>query len=192
MVPPKVLGACIGGIREVTAAFRQMCTKVEAERAAVTGLNHAPCELTLQRRCLDVSKASYILRCSGDSVDEVTLDAFDVAARHGVQEELAWEVSDVAWLQATLGVDAGGLGLREASQIALPAFISSQVASRPLVAEMASHFEEAGLGPSVLCLRAYDRRLQEATGRWCDTLPEQLRPEILRCIAGASEAAIRR
>ena len=192
IVPPKVLEACVGGSRDVTAAFCQTTARVESERAAVMGLNHAPCELTLQRRCLDVSKASYLLRCSGDMVTDAALNAFDTAARFGVQEALAGEVSDEAWVQATLGVDAGGLGLREASQIALPAFISSRATSRPLVAEMASNFEEAGLGPASVCLRAYDQRLQEATDRWCRTLPEEMRPEILRCIADASEAASRR
>ena len=192
-VAPKVLGACIGNTREVTAEFRRVTSKVEAVRAAVSGLNHAPCELTLQRRCLDVSKASYLLRCSGDSVSSEALDAFDASARCGVQEALAGAVTDEAWLQATLGVDAGGLGLREASQIALPAFIASRVASRPLVEEMASHFEAAGLGSSRLCLRAFDLRLQQALDRWCSSLPEEgVRPEVLRHVADAADAATRR
>ena len=51
----------------------------------------------------------------------------------------------LCWVQATLGVDAGGLGLRDASLVALPAFIASRTASRPLFVAMAQHMESAGL-----------------------------------------------
>ena len=77
-------------------------------------------------------------------------------------------------------------------EIRLPAFIASRVASRPLVAVMASHFETAGLGSSWLCLRAYDLRSQQALDQWCSSLPEEVRPEVLRHVEDAAEAATRR
>ena len=67
-VAPKVLGAQLGESRAITADFRGVTAKTEIARQAVRSLNNAPCELTLQRRCLDVGKASYILRCNGDCV----------------------------------------------------------------------------------------------------------------------------
>ena len=59
---------------------------------------------------------------------------------------------------ASLPGAAGGLGLRESSLVALPAFIASRVASRPLVVEMVSHLESAGIVSTAQCLDAYDLR----------------------------------
>ena len=50
-----------------------------------------------------------------------------------------------SWVQGMLGVDVGGLGLREAVMMALPAFIVSQVTPKPLVSEMADQVRVAGL-----------------------------------------------
>ena len=100
------------------------------------GLNHPPYELILHRRCLDVSKASYILRCNGDKVSDELLEEFDRDSRNNVEETLSGRLPEESWIQAVLGIDAGGLGLKEAKAIALPAFIASRVASRPLLTAM--------------------------------------------------------
>ena len=70
--------------RKVTAPFRRVTSKAETKIAVVSSLNHALCELTLQRRCLDVSKVSYLLRCSVDSVSSNAFDAFDTSVSYGV------------------------------------------------------------------------------------------------------------
>jgi hypothetical protein len=56
------------------------------------------------------------------------------------------EVLEHAWLQASLPVSAGGLGVRTASQIVLPAFLSSVI------------------GCTDLCQKLLPSRLQSATG----------------------------
>ena len=75
-------------------------------------------------------------------------------------------------MQATLGVDAGGLGLRDASLVARPAFIASRVASRLLVTEMASHLNDAGLCSVAQCMEAFDDRTQQEVQRRSQALPE--------------------
>ncbi len=191
-IVPKVLGAHLGDTGAVTADFQRVTAKVEGVRSAVRELNHPPCELTLHRRCLDVSKAAYLLRCNGDRVQEAALDAFDTATRGGIEEVLAGTVSDEAWVQATLGVDAGGLGMRDASLVALPAFIASRVTSRPLVAEMASHLEEAGLCAAAVCMQAYDHRSQQALHRWLAALPAPVQQDAQSHMADAAAAAAHR
>ena len=72
-------------------------------------LEHASSELTLQRRCLG---AQYALRCISDRIRTGTLGSFDRAARSKVEDALGGVISDARRVQATLGVDAGGLGYR--------------------------------------------------------------------------------
>ena len=69
-----------------------------------------------------------------------------------------------AWLQTTLGIGAGGLGLREAAEIALSTFVASRVASTLLVAEMAAASRLRGLALPALP-QAYDFRLLQALDR---------------------------
>lgn len=189
---PKVLGVRLGDQTVVTNDFRRILVKVAATREAVKTLDHVPSELTLHRRCLGVSKAQYALRCNGDRIDATALDAFDCAARHSVEEALGDAVSASSWVQATLGVDAGGLGLRDASMVALPASIASRVASRPLVAEMADHLQGAGICGAAQCMEAYDLRTRRAAASWSQVLPPAVRLEATQLTDDAAEAAARR
>ena len=189
---PKVLGVRVGGQTATTADFQTITSKVERVRQAVQELGSAPCEVTLHRRCLGVSKAQYALRCNGDRIDCSALEAFDADTRHGVEETLGGAMPDASWVQASLGVDAGGLGLRDASLVALPAFIASRVAARPLVAEMASHVEEAGLCSAAQCMAAYDQRTHLAAQRWSQVLPDAVRGEATQLTEEAAAAAARR
>ena len=95
--------------------------------------------------CLDVAKVAYQLRCNGDRLDTAILAQFDADLRSAVETTLRGSLSDDAWVQATMAVPAVGLDLREASAIALPAFIASRVAARPPALLMAQHAEQAGL-----------------------------------------------
>ena len=52
------------------------------------------------------------------SVREDQLKHFDDSPRRGVEHALWDGMSDLAWLQATMGVWARGLGFREASVVA--------------------------------------------------------------------------
>ena len=103
-----MLGVHIGGEQTATTDFEAMIAKVAHAGRAINSLDHPPCELTLQRRCMDVSMVAYILRCNGDRVSEAALHSFDSGMRAGAEETLAGGVSDESWVQATVGVDAAG------------------------------------------------------------------------------------
>ncbi len=138
--------------------MERICTKVQE-------LNAPPVELALQRCCLGGSKAGYLLRCNGDRVSDSMLRKFDAGMAAGLESALWEPLPDDSWIQASLAVDAGGLGMRSTQSVALPAFTASHITARPLVAEMAQHTEEAGLCPSALCMRVYDERTQAALAR---------------------------
>ncbi|CAK0866521.1 unnamed protein product [Prorocentrum cordatum] len=189
---PKVLGVHVGNADQAVSDFRAAVLKVEAARASIMELDHPQCELTLQRRCLDVSQCSYILRCIGDRIPECELHRFDDSLRVGVETSLAGRLPDVGWIQATLAVDAGGIGMRESAVIALPAFIASRVSSRPLVNEMFQHVENAGIGSRVSLLHRYDQRTRAALRRWLDSLPQGARDQVHDAVERAAESAERR
>ena len=62
--------------------------------------------------------------------------------------------------------------MREASTIAMPAFLASRVASRPMAAEMCQHAADAGLCPAALSLQTYDARTAAAWAMWLQGLPD--------------------
>ena len=101
-----------------------------------------------------MAKVQYNLRLNCDCVEDEQLSAHDRSLRNTLDTTLGGDLTDTAWSQATLGVKSGGLGLREAHTVALPAFIASRIASRPHVAEMAEHMEPLHPGAA----RAISRR----------------------------------
>ena len=125
-----MLGVHIGGEDACSADMDKLTLAVVQARAAVEGLQDPAVELTLQWCCLNNSKASHLLRCNGDRVDAGRLLRFDEGMAAGLASALGDHLQDDSWAP-TLSVDAGGLGMREASTIAMPAFLASRVASRP-------------------------------------------------------------
>ena len=74
---------------------------------------------------------------------------------------------------------AGGLGLRTAVTVALPASVASRILSRPLVVTMVDHFC-AAIGASRETIMAeYDTRTDEALSRLVHTLPTAAALELL-------------
>ena len=67
-----------------------------------------------------------------------------------------------------MGVRIGGLGIRRARELRLPAFIASRAEARPLAAEVA-----VGLPEGILCSvwRRWDGEMSEATNQWQQELP---------------------
>ena len=161
----------LGDSEVVTDHFRKICNTLAKARESIALLEDSQCELVLQRRCFDVSKVTYILRCIGDQVDEAALHSYDDALRDGTEDALRGAIGDESWIQATLGVDAAGLEMKEASVIALPAFIASRVASRHFVEEMCRHAETVGIATVSQCMEAYECRTRSACKRCSTTLP---------------------
>ena len=64
------------------------------------------------------------------------LHEYDTTIRTASQSILNVQLSDAAWYQAILPVTKGGLGIRAASDIALPAFLSSVVGSAALTSRL--------------------------------------------------------
>ncbi|XP_069948689.1 uncharacterized protein [Cherax quadricarinatus] len=119
--------------------------------------------LYLLTRCLTIPRLTHFLRCA-PSFDNPTLDEYDAHLRSTLKKALNLSLEDQQWDQATLPVRLGGIGVRKATHVALPAFLSSCLASSALVEKIVPERLRDVVG-------AQDPRFTEAAIRW-DTLTD--------------------
>ena len=86
----------------------------------------------LLKNCFSLPKLQYILRCAPCYNSQI-LQLYDNTIREALQSILNITLTETAWRQATLPVRNGGIGVRLATQVALPAFLSSVASSSALV-----------------------------------------------------------
>jgi hypothetical protein len=96
---------------------------------------HSHDALILLRNGLSVPKLLYTMR-TALCVDCPSLARFDSLLRTGLSSILNVDLSDEKWLQASLPVKDGGLGIRCAATLALSAFLASAASTRELQAHM--------------------------------------------------------
>ena len=165
------LGSAFGSREQINARAWESVRACDELRSAINGVDHAPTELVLTRQCADVSKLMYHMRINGDILDHDLFASFDGQLRASVSNSLCGDLPDHSWWQATTGVSVGGLGLRTAVTVALPAFVASRILSRHLVVTMVCLFC-AAIGASRQTIMAeYDARTDEPLSRLASTLP---------------------
>ena len=81
--------------------------------------------LLLLRHCFSIPKVTYVLRTSPSFKKKAILNKYDNQIRNALQKILNIQMNDEPWNQSTLPINLGGLGLKLASEVALPAFLSS-------------------------------------------------------------------
>ncbi|XP_069181539.1 uncharacterized protein [Procambarus clarkii] len=117
--------------------------------------------LYLLTRCLALPRLTYFLRCA-PSFDSPKLTEYDTLLRSITMKVLNLSLQDDQWDQATLPVRLGGIGIRKATQLALPAFLSSTSATGELVKEILPEHLRDSIG-------IHDPKFAEGAGQW-DTL----------------------
>ena len=95
------------------------------ERLALVG---AQDELILLRASLSAPRVLHLLRCS-PSLDHPALSIFDDILKSAFIRITNSDLNDSQWLQATLPLRVGGMGLRSTTSLALPSFLASASAS---------------------------------------------------------------
>ena len=157
-----LLGSPVWGSREfMVANVQALLNKTFSLQSLITELDNPQIELHLLRSCLSTCKVIHLLRSVpiGDIGD--IINHFDLNLRSSLSQIMHCTLTDEAWLQATLPLRLGGLGLREASPLAPIAFSSScalahSIASRisldyqvPFIGEMSTinHLTNLSLTP---------------------------------------------
>ena len=85
---------------------------------------------------------SNLLRAAGSQFTSADLHAFDGLIETTLGDIVGGDLSDTALFQASLGTSESGLGLRGASDLAIPAFVATRALNRPLVEHLASAFQD--------------------------------------------------
>ena len=99
-------------------------------RRAVDHLSTLPSH-TLLRSSFSAPRLMHILRCS-PCHDHPLLLVFDEIQRTGINVITNSNLSDTQWIQASLPICDGSLGIRRAASLALSAFLASAAATAPL------------------------------------------------------------
>lgn len=118
--------------------------------------------------CLFVPKFTYVLRCSLLWKHQTHLELLDETVRTSLVKIFNCQINNEAWNFASLPVRFGGIGVRRASDVALPAFLSSAYASSSLCGNLIGSV----MGPTEVCGVAEAREAWLQKGM--DTLPSNL------------------
>jgi hypothetical protein len=125
-----LLGApCLAG-RKLDSALNDCCVELRRaiERLALLDSHDA---LVLLRSCFSAPKMTYLLRCS-PCFGHPELVAFDVLLKDGLSRITNTDLNEVHWLQASLPVRVGGLGVRRVASLAIPAYLASAASTLEL------------------------------------------------------------
>ena len=129
-----LLGAPIGNEDSVEEVLDGKLKELRrmSDRLALLNAHDA---LFLLTNCFAIPKLTYTLR-SAPCYNQQVLHDYDAVIRSTLQSILNVALTDEAWDQATLPVANGGLGVRRATDVALPAFLSSVVGSHALKSQL--------------------------------------------------------
>ena len=167
-------GEPVGGAP--SAQFAGAAARVAAVHSAVAALGDVPAELVLLRRCADVCKVVHLLRASGPALAADALAGYDAMVERSLGRLLGGPLDAAAVAQARLGARVGGLGLRSAADLALPAFYASRTEAAPHVARLAAALDAYGFADIGLLPR-FEAQREEARAAWLATLPPALATE---------------
>ena len=89
--------------------------------------------LFLLRNCFSMPKLTYNLRTAPCFLKKDILNKYDTIMKESLQAILNVKLDENAWVQSTLPVKLGGLGIKLASEVALPAYLSSVYSSESIM-----------------------------------------------------------
>ena len=119
-------------LNDKLAAFRLLASRLTSLQAQDA--------LFLLKNCFSTPKLLYMLRCAAciaACYKSAVLSEYDGVIRDTLKIVLNVDLADDIWKQATLPVSKGGLGVRLASDLALPAFLSWFVSQWSIRADFA-------------------------------------------------------
>lgn len=121
--------------------------------------------LVLLRSSFGASKVGYLLRCS-PCYGHPALETLDGIQRSGLESIVNCTLNDLQWLQASLPIRDGGLGVRRVVSLASSAYLASAASTLDLQSAILTEVD--------VPLDAFRGVLMEARR---DSLPKILSPE---------------
>jgi hypothetical protein len=160
-----LLGAALFPGPVLDAAWSRQCEDLTraVDRLASIGSQDA---LILLRASFSAPRVQHLLRCS-PSANNPALQTFDNHLNSAVSNITNSALSNTQWLQASLPIKHGGLGVRRVSSLAIPAYLASAASTLPLQEQI------LGLFPcsTDTYFEAYLSQWSTSTGFLPDPLP---------------------
>ena len=181
----KVLGVDLSG-ETLAEQLRSATTRVDEARRAILGIGDAPAELSLLRMSANVCRIVHLLRAAGPDLGTDALQAFDDAQDECLGALLGGPLPSLCAEKAACGASDGGLGLRRARDLQLPAFLASRTEARGLAEELGqtlpSEWQE-------LLFTQWSRTTDAALERWQQELTPPAAAVAAQALEEASAAA---
>jgi hypothetical protein len=92
--------------------------------------------LFLLKNTFSIPRLVYLLRCSPTWKVPHLLEEFDLLMRSGLEGITNVSIDDASWAQSSLPVSRGGLGIRSARDLSIPAFMASIACTKDLVSSI--------------------------------------------------------
>ena len=128
-----LLGAPVGNEAFSNMILGKRIAKVEEAIRLLPTLNDSHVEFVLLRSCLSLPKFNFCLRTCNPRDAAPSYEAFDGLLRDSLNSLLGTQVNHRQWIQASLPVSMGGIGIRNASPHAAGAYLVSLAHSLPLM-----------------------------------------------------------
>ena len=90
----------------------------------------------LLKNCFSMPKPMYLLRSSPTFQHPDLLADFDDCLKSCATDIYDVSFDDIGWIQATLPIRLGGIGLRRATDLAFPAYLASISTSQSFISEI--------------------------------------------------------
>lgn len=182
--PSHILGIDFAG-DAAAAQFAGVSETVSEIHNKIAEVEDVPAELLLTRKCADICKIVHLLRAQGSTIPHDLLDSYDLLLRQSLERIVGGPIDDSSWTQASLGVRAGGLGLRRARDTALPAFIASRTEVRWLVKYLYESLSKTDLIEGDF-LAEFDSKTKLALDQLLDTVSDNVGTRIRSALEEAS------
>jgi hypothetical protein len=155
--------------------------------------------LFLLKNCFALPKLLYVFRSAPCYTHVDLLSQIDAVIQASAEKICNVRFDGIGWDQAKLPLRFGGIGLRSATDIAIPAFASSAAACRQLINGILIHTPESNVEEQVrqvwldsgLLVPIGDCRQQEWDNIGCTALSQALTPRLdqhrLACFSSASQ-----
>ena len=128
---------------------------------------------------------THLLRAVGPWINRDSLREHDAQMEKSLNDLLGCQLNSVSCDQATCSVRVGGLGLRRAADLALPAFIASRVDSRAEVMSLIDELFGDDIGE--LLTKTYDDVVTKAVDNLKSQLSDANAIEIDTCLSEVRE-----
>jgi len=122
-----LLGAPILAKKGMDTLLEKRCSELQRALDRLEFISKHDALLIL-KSAISAPKLIYTLRSSA-CTDHPALDSFDSLLRNGLSKIINIQVDDIAWIQASLPVRDGGLGIRSVASLAPSAFLASAAAT---------------------------------------------------------------